>query len=106
MRALLAVSLLLLASQPYAGAKPPAPHASHQHDDATSPTPMKEKMKKMKEQMRQIREAKDPIEKRRLMDEHMAAMKENMAMMRGGMGGMGGGGMQHHNMPGMNMPKQ
>ena len=30
----------------------------------------------------------------------------NMAMMRGGMGGMGGGGMQHHNMPGMEMPKQ
>jgi hypothetical protein len=26
----------------------------------------------------------------------------NMAMMRGGMGG----GMQHHNMPGMDMPKQ
>ena len=31
-----------------------------------------------------------------------------MAMMRGGMRGMGGGGsdMQHHNMPGMEMPKQ
>jgi hypothetical protein len=29
----------------------------------------------------------------------------NMAMMRGGMGGMGGG-MQHRNMPGMDMPKQ
>ena len=27
-----------------------------------------------------------------------------MAMMKGGM--MGGGGMQHHNMPGMEMPKQ
>lgn len=28
----------------------------------------------------------------------------NMAMMKGGM--MGNGGMQHHNMPGMDMPKQ
>lgn len=31
----------------------------------------------------------------------------NMAMMRGGTGSMGGGGgMQHHNMPGMETPKQ
>ena len=33
----------------------------------------------------------------------------NMAMMRGGMGGTGGGmggGMRHHNMPGMEAPKQ
>lgn len=29
----------------------------------------------------------------------------NMAMMRGGMGGMMGGGMQHHDMPGMEKPK-
>ena len=30
----------------------------------------------------------------------------NMAMMRGGMMGGGTGGMQHHNMPSMDMPKQ
>jgi hypothetical protein len=30
---------------------------------------------------------------------------KNMAMMKGGMGGNGSGGMQHHNMPGMDMPK-
>jgi hypothetical protein len=30
----------------------------------------------------------------------------NIAMMRGSMGSSGGGMMQHHNMPGMEMPKQ
>ena len=34
----------------------------------------------------------------------MCSCCKNMAMMKGGM--MGGGGMQHHNMPGMDMPKQ